>query len=146
MATEHEQRQHKDWLSSLSPREGSCLNLSSVEPCVNKAVSHLNVLKQRLSQQKRTSKEHPQKPHTRASFSDIHTSEERASKVHREAERMSSQGSTPKPCLRLMSGASVRVSDRELCVEGTTTGTVVERAVGRRDGGSIQRVGQGCHV
>ena len=39
-----------DWQSTLSPSRWSCIKLSNVEPCVNKAVAHLTSLKEKLAE------------------------------------------------------------------------------------------------
>lgn len=39
-----------DWQAALSPSRRSCIKLSNVEPCVNKAVAHLTVLKDLLTE------------------------------------------------------------------------------------------------
>lgn len=38
-----------DWTAALSPIERSCIDLTTIEPCVNKAVANLESLKETLS-------------------------------------------------------------------------------------------------
>lgn len=38
------------WIASLSPRKRSCVSYSNLEPCVNKAVQNLLILKQEIQQ------------------------------------------------------------------------------------------------
>ena len=38
------------WVASLSPRKRSCVSYSNLEPCVNKAIQNLLILKQELYQ------------------------------------------------------------------------------------------------
>ena len=38
------------WVASLSPRKRSCVSYSNLEPCVNKAIQNLLILKQELHQ------------------------------------------------------------------------------------------------
>ena len=40
-----------DWLSSLPPRQRSCVNMGQLEPCVNKAVQVLLRLKEKLEEE-----------------------------------------------------------------------------------------------
>ena len=37
-----------DWQATLSPSRRSCIKLSNVEPCVNKAIAHLTTVKAHL--------------------------------------------------------------------------------------------------
>lgn len=37
-----------EWINTLSPSRRSCINLSNVEPCVNRVVSHLGCLKKQI--------------------------------------------------------------------------------------------------
>lgn len=38
-----------DWAATLSPTDRSCIDLNTIEPCVNKAVANLESLKETLS-------------------------------------------------------------------------------------------------
>ena len=62
-----------DWLALLPLRQGSCLNLS-FEPCVKKAVFHLNVLKTQLQKK---DKEEKGQSLAKPSFSEIHAEREK---------------------------------------------------------------------
>ena len=113
-----------DWSESFPSRKGSCLNLSSVEPCVNKAVFCLGALKTQLAQRNRRTAREKEKRESlaKASFSE------------REGEgRTDSQSSRPVTSKSASGRASklssiVIQSPGDLCIEGTSTGTEFERA------------------
>ena len=69
-----------EWTPPPSLRNRSCLNISTTEPCVNKAVSHLSTLKRRLSEQRKLyENERGKKSQLRTSFSDVHQADDQRS-------------------------------------------------------------------
>ena len=64
-----------DWPALLLPRQASCLNLSKLEPCVNKALFNLNVLKTQLVKKDKEKEKGPSL--ARPSFSEIHAEREK---------------------------------------------------------------------
>ena len=52
-AVEEQAIKQEDWTSPVSSHKRSCLRLNTVEPCVNKAVFHLEALRQRLLEQEK---------------------------------------------------------------------------------------------
>ena len=49
---ERSEPEEADWLSSLPPRQRSCVNMGQLEPCVNKAAQLLMRLKERLEEER----------------------------------------------------------------------------------------------
>lgn len=90
-----------DWTSTLSPIKRSCIRMTNIEPCLNKAMDNLEALKQSLSLKE--SYQH------RASM--VVTSANKRS-------RATSMGITIN---------TAEEHDPELSVEGVQTGTVVTR-------------------
>ena len=87
----------------------SCFNLSNVEPCVNKAIAHLDTLKKQLSE----------KPAQSASV----VLSESPVKVHPPDH---SRNTTPKPILVIRGGdATSSPHSSKLIIEGVATGIPV---------------------
>lgn len=108
-----------DWRSLLSPSRQSCIKLSNVEPCVNKAVAHLTTLKDRLTVCN-TVKNRP--PITALLQEACPSSRVVSSSVESRLE-------TAKPVL-IQRDSSNRFSSgqtSQLMVEGVTTGILVEK-------------------
>lgn len=95
-----------DWQATLSPSRRSCIKLSNVEPCVNKAVAHLTILKDRLTECVRN-----QLPSTLVQVYKLQSDNPKSILVQRD-----SDGS------RLFSGRA-----SQLMVEGVTTGIPIEK-------------------
>ena len=112
--------QHRsfDWLTLLPPRKGSCLNLSNVEPCVNKAIYHLDALKKSAKEKEKG------RSLAKTSFTEIHTEDVRPdSKGSKTVTSRSASGRVNK-----LSGVAIQSpTAHDLYVEGTTTGTEVEK-------------------
>lgn len=106
-----------DW-PTLLPRQGSCLNLSSVEPCVNKAVFYLTQLK--ITAKGKEKGRSLAKP----SFSEIHT--EREKDVRSDSKSVTSRSASGR-VNKLSNVAIQSPTAPDLCVEGTTTGTEIEK-------------------
>ena len=107
-----------DWPTLLPPRQGSCLNLSSVEPCVNKAVFY-------LTQLKKTAKEKEKgRSLAKPSFSEIHT--EREEDVRSDSKAVTSRSASGR-VNKLGNVAIQSPTAHDLYVEGTTTGTEIEK-------------------
>lgn len=125
-----------DWPELLPSRKGSCLNLSSVEPCVNKAVFCLGVLKTQLAQHnRRTARENEKRESpAKTSFSDIHSEREEDgrtdSQISRPLTSKSVSGRASKLSSIVIQSPTINAGTghRDLCIEGTSTGTEVERA------------------
>ena len=109
-----------DWRSLLSPSRQSCIKLSNVEPCVNKAVSHLATLKDRLIE-RNTVKNRP-------SISAI-VQEARPTSSRAVSSSVESQQETVKPILVQRDSSNIFSSGQasQLVVEGITTGILVEK-------------------
>ena len=110
-----------DWRSLLSPSRQSCIKLSNIEPCVNKAVAHLTTLKDRLTVCNTvTVKNRPPinallqeaRPSSRVVSSSVESRLETAkpSLIQRDSSNRFSSGQTS-----------------QLMVEGVTTGILVEK-------------------
>ena len=139
-----------DWALSLSrARQNSCLRFPPIEPCVNKAASHLRAIRERIVERQRAAV--TCKSVHRASFDDAWLPEE----SEEDAPLLDSRTTTPKPILKtdtpvkkgesgfsrrdsgsttprpgLSQRSSVSIRDRdpkqaELCIEGVQTGTVI---------------------
>ena len=138
-----------DWVLSLSQRQNSCLRFPPIEPCVNKAVSHLRTIKKRITERQKTTAIEVASQKT--SFDDGSVSEEGflldsrtttpkpilktnapIQNVDAGIFQHDSRSVTPKPVLSQRSGVSIRDPDPHagLCVEGVPTGTVVKRNAG----------------
>ena len=96
-----------DWQAMLSPSRRSCIKLSHVEPCVNKAVAHLTILKDRLAECVRN-----QLPSTSGQVYESQSNNPRKSIL---VQRDSNSS-------RLSSGRA-----SQLIVEGITTGIPIEK-------------------
>lgn len=97
-----------DWQAMLSPSRRSCIKLSNVEPCVNKAVAHLKILKDRLTE--------CTKRQLSTTTGQVHESSVESPKsilVHKDSSSS-----------RLSSGQGQMT---QLVVEGVTTGIAVEK-------------------
>ena len=108
-----------DWRALLSPSRQSCIKLSNVEPCVNKAVAHLAAIKDRLTQ---CTIEKNRLPHS-AILEEAHPD---LRKVSRQTE---SQLVTPKLSLTQRDSSSTFSSGKshQLIVEGVGTGIPVDK-------------------
>ena len=110
-----------DWLTQLPPRQGSCLNLSSVEPCVNKAVFY-------LTQLKKTAKEKEKgRSLAKPSFSEIHTEREKDVRPDSKTSKAVTSRSASGRVNKLGNVAIQEPTAHDLYVEGTTTGTEIEK-------------------
>ena len=99
-----------DWRTFLSPSRQSCIKLSNVEPCVNKAVAHLTTLKDRLIECGTAKNLLP------------------ITAILQEA-RLANSRETAKPIL-VQRDSSNRFSsgqNSQLMIEGVTTGILVEK-------------------
>ena len=108
-----------DWRALLSPSRQSCIKLSNIEPCVNKAVAHLTTLKDRLTESNTVKN----RPHITAILREVHTDSKKVSSS------IDSQVETPKPILvqRESSNRFGSGQTSQLMVEGVTTGVLVEK-------------------
>lgn len=101
----------KECLIPLSPDRRSCFNLSNVEPCVNKAITHLDIFKKRLS-----------KPVQTAS---VVMPESAASLQHKQHPQ--SRNATPKSILVTRRGDTSSSHSSRLMIEGVAAGIPVEK-------------------
>lgn len=109
-----------DWKALLSPSRQSCIKLSNVEPCVNKAVAHLTTLKDRLMECNSVKN----RPSVTAVLREARPTNSRVDSSSAE-----SRLETPKPIL-VQRDSSNRFSSgqtSQLMVEGVTTGILVEK-------------------
>lgn len=140
-----------NWALSLShTRHNSCLRLPPIEPCVSRAVSHLQTIKERIAERaKATVAEVASKSVQRASFDGARECEEGpalldsrtttpkpilkteppAKKGEVGPSRRDSESTTPRPVLSQRSGVSICRPDphAQLYVEGVQTGTAVNK-------------------
>ena len=107
-----------DWPTLLPPRQGSCLNLSNVEPCVNKAIYHLDALKKSAKEKEKG------RSLAKSSFSEIHT--EREKDVRSDSKAVTSRSASGR-VNKLSNVAIQSPTAHGLYVEGTTTGTEKDR-------------------
>lgn len=108
-----------DWRALLSPSRQSCIKLSNVEPCVNKAVAHLTTLKDRLTECNPI-KNRPPITAILHENSRVVSSSDESRQLAREA---------AKPIL-VQRDSSNRFSSgqmSQLMIEGVTTGILVEK-------------------
>ena len=110
-----------DWKAMLSPSRQSCIKLSNVEPCVNKAVSHLTSLKDRLT----NSSTVKNRPLITTLLQEAHLDSRKVSSS------TESRLYTPKPILVQKDNSSRLSSGQtpQLMVEGITTGIPVEKQI-----------------
>lgn len=108
-----------DWQAMLSPSRRSCIKLSNVEPCVNKAVAHLTNIKGRL---------------TKCTRNQLNTTTKQESNpaalgLRKVPGSHDSRTETPKPILVHKDSDSRLGSSRtpQLIIEGVTTGIPVEK-------------------
>ena len=115
--------QHRsfDWLTLLPPRQGSCLNLSSVEPCVNKAIYHLDALKKSAKEKEKG------RSLAKPSFTEIHTEREKDVRPDSKSSKSVTSRSASGRVNKLSNVAIQSPTAPDLCVEGTTTGTEIEK-------------------
>ena len=115
--------QHRsfDWLTLLPPRQGSCLNLSSVEPCVNKAIYHLDALKKSAKEKEKG------RSLAKPSFTEIHTEREKDVGPDSKSSKSVTSRSASGRVNKFGNVAIQSPTAPDLCVEGTTTGTEIEK-------------------
>ena len=110
-----------DWKAMLSPSRQSCIKLSNVEPCVNKAVAHLTSLKDRLTEGTTIKNRRP---------IDTTLQEAQNPDMRKVSSSTNSRLETSKPILVQRDSFSSRLSSgqtSQLMVEGVTTGTPLEK-------------------
>ena len=110
-------RDEMDWMNTLSPKRRSCINLSSVEPCVNKVVAHLHCLKTQVDECTRQ-------------FLEL-ASEPGVDGIQQQHRTQVSRSASPKSILvnREQGVTSAAGSGRtsRLIIEGVTAGTPIEK-------------------
>ena len=97
-----------EWISTLSPSRRSCINLSNVEPCVNRVVSHLDCLKRQIEDGNKfpgASQEH----------------------------EVAYESINPKDAPDTNDSNSKRASKCKLIVEGVTTGVLIHKPRVKKD-------------
>ena len=126
-----------DWPTLLPPRQGSCLNLSNVEPCVNKVIFH-------LAQLKRTAKEKEKRQLlAKPSFSEIHAEREKDVRSDSKSKAVTSMGASGR--VNKLSNIAIQSPPAQnLYVEGTTTGTEIDKDQKNIHPLQLQQSGSGC--
>ena len=110
-----------DWATLLPPRQGSCLNLSNVEPCVNKAIYHLDALKNTAKEKEKG------RSLAKPSFSEIHTEREKDVRSDSKSSKAVTSRSASGCVNKLGNVAIQSPTAHDLYVEGTTTGIEIEK-------------------